>query len=86
MKGKNDISTIKNIYDWVWQNVEYELDVLVSPYCYTFVKAGFDIILQLFFISLPIISKHKIKLIKYIHHFPFQHPPFYMLDALVCKE
>ena len=38
------------------------LNVLVSTYCYTFVKTGFDIILQLFFISLPIISKHKIKL------------------------
>jgi len=36
--------------------------VLVSTYCYTFVKTGFYIILQLFFISLSIISKHKIKL------------------------
>ena len=26
LRSKNDISTIKNIYDWVWQNVEYELD------------------------------------------------------------
>jgi hypothetical protein len=26
LRGKNDISTIKNIYDWVWKNVEYELD------------------------------------------------------------
>ena len=26
LKGKNDISTIKNIYDWVWKNVDYELD------------------------------------------------------------
>jgi len=38
------------------------LVVLVSTYCYTFVKTGFDVILQLFFISLPIISKYKIKL------------------------
>ena len=38
------------------------LVVLVSTYCYTFVKTGLDIIIQLFFISLSIISKHKIKL------------------------
>jgi len=36
--------------------------VLVSTYCYTFLKTGLDIILQLFFISLSIISEHKIKL------------------------
>jgi len=39
-----------------------EIYVLVSTFFYTFVKTGFDIILQLFFISLSIISKHKIKL------------------------
>jgi hypothetical protein len=26
LQGKNSISTIKNIYDWVWKNVEYKLD------------------------------------------------------------
>jgi len=40
----------------------YDLGVLVSTFFYTFVKTGFGIILQLFFISLTIISKHKIKL------------------------
>jgi hypothetical protein len=26
LERKNTLSSIKNIYDWVWQNVEYELD------------------------------------------------------------
>jgi hypothetical protein len=26
LQRKNSLSSIKNIYDWVWQNVEYELD------------------------------------------------------------
>ena len=26
LKGKNKLDTIKNIYDWVWQNVDYKLD------------------------------------------------------------
>jgi len=44
------------------KTINYKLGVLVSTYCYTLVKTGLDIILQLFFIFLSIISKHKIKL------------------------
>ena len=28
LKGKNDLQTIKNIYDWVWRNVKYKNDPL----------------------------------------------------------
>ena len=39
LKGKNDHETIRNIYNWVWQNVEYKLDpadreMITSPIHY----------------------------------------------------
>jgi len=59
----NQASTlIQDLEDTV-SNLETSVEcVLVSTYCYTFVKTGFDIILQLFFISLSIISKYKIRI------------------------
>ena len=39
LKGKNDLATIRNIYDWVWHNIRYKLDpadreMITSPIHY----------------------------------------------------